>query len=581
MAETDAAAVYRMTKDGKFNTHALWWFSMDWFREKNEVPMTAMKVLFKEYDRYPPFGTVDMRELLLLIRDLGLDVSKATDEVKKFDTTGSRELDFDEFCTFAADYMQRGYVQELYPDRAKAKQAWYRDHHITAEHSERALRPMKNLILGLASIEFGGVPFFLWLGLCQHAMVGYIIVFATCMCVFRAKVWAIKKTSESLHAFAKYWDELKQSTFKLPFTGTETGIPSFGATLLSTIPQYTDNFTLCLAIGDIQAQWGRIPRLQDMWVGSWKRVLVITVEVGSWKLGLGSGTIATHVSLAQLLGILMIVGLVMHAYLFCVHWARSELGAAARVANLNLIADVVELAEGDFSAPAPSQATVPATMMPSSVASTLEESDAHQDNFHQTLQEGRKYDIPPGQHPAPSPSRADLAQPLLKDTENTGHAPSGPTPSAGSELEPPAVNLHEVGMGLDAETSEARQLDALWSRFMAKVVFGCNLRFWFKISLQVLLYAAGTHKKTMWISILNGVIHVALGTYPYVAKLLLAKSVPRKRKLLGLVSVFVCLAPFWGSLVRLSGIFLCKSHVFSFSAHGCEGEDPFGAPLLV
>ncbi|CAK0860961.1 unnamed protein product [Prorocentrum cordatum] len=122
---------------------ALWQFTMDRFRgQEGEQPLLAKDKILEpvlrtpfglrsgsglraapeaqEYDRYAPYGTIDMRELFLLIRDLGFDVSKSADEVKKFDRTEGNsddKLDFHEFCSFVESYMQRDHVQSKYkPD---------------------------------------------------------------------------------------------------------------------------------------------------------------------------------------------------------------------------------------------------------------------------------------------------------------------------------------------------------------------------------------------------------------------------------------------------------------------------------
>ena len=325
---------------------------------------------------------------------------------------------------------------------------------------------------------------------------------------------------------------------------------------LTTIPALTDNWALGLAIAGAQRTWNRnSDMLQHAWIITWH-------DVPYMKF------LAAAVTLPAVLMLLIGFGLAIHLYYFVLHMNSGNLVGAARVCNINVLADMVEESEREeelLSAPEPVTHASPADR-PSSVTKS---EHVEGEQTHST-----------GSGPASS-SVGDieaLAEPLLTKTGADIEANSSShSVDSIKHKAPDDMDLSNVDMKVDAKTFEQNRLSALRTRFLAKVVCGCSLRLWFKVSLQVLLSILGLPGTEMLVlSIITGLMHVLQGTLPYASALLDARHMGH-RKCGHLAFMCFVLAPVFMSFVRMCGIRLCVSGVFSFSSGGCVPLANFGS----
>jgi len=114
--------LYKMIKEGKSTISDTWQFTMQRYHEemnsapgtellleKNKTLEPILRRFFKEYDRYPPYGTIEAVELRMLVKDLGFQVTEETmaRQLKQYDRNNDKELDFEEFCGIIGNFLQR------------------------------------------------------------------------------------------------------------------------------------------------------------------------------------------------------------------------------------------------------------------------------------------------------------------------------------------------------------------------------------------------------------------------------------------------------------------------------------------
>jgi len=100
-------------------------------------------------------------------------------------------------------------------------------------------------------------------------------------------------------------------------------------TFVLNIPAFTDNMALSLAIGNVQTIWESDKRLQCLWQKTWQDMPIMNVAMGC-------------ISLPVTLGVIMLIGLVMHVSTFLAK-IEDNPRAAAEVASLGVFSKLHEV----------------------------------------------------------------------------------------------------------------------------------------------------------------------------------------------------------------------------------------------
>lgn len=493
---------------------------------------------------------------------------------------------------------------------------------------------MNNSVFKLGAVEFGAVPVFLYFGRKRMTGIGQTLIYIMYGFIFCVTWWTAKRLSNiddrSKAAYHRMW------VTRVHMCKVNTHVSVFVKDFLSGIPQYTDNMALSLAIGDVAAKWD--DKLQVWWHSTWIHVPLI-------------GPILAQFTLAGILVVLMCISLATHIKSWLFALVSKDNITSARVAGLLALGSMDEFykehineetKEEEFPEKQPylvdklmcvravncinqSLSALRAfmgacvAMLRACVAKLRGCIIRKPEPLSQKLlseDEARSQAVEDDE---------DEVMKMLRDGEEAveDDVVRVATPPPASSVPTPGDPESEEGRLPTKEEQEAALLklrfSACESRFIAKVVVGCSLRFWFKASYVILMVVTGQldTARVMVFALANSLMHVAVGTQPYLTaalELLKAeakaevaaerldtendvnelyieenkasdaevKRIVRIRFLLKFgFRIVILLFPVWGSLVRLIGVVVCPSGYFAFTEFGCVSKSALVTPKLL
>jgi len=186
------------------------------------------------------------------------------------------------------------------------------------------------------AVEFTLVPWFLILGLNRLINLGSVLLYA----IYGAVCFAIMKGADAVAKvhpeIEKDWKARWKTSTKVPMLTCfapsgfiKLPISDLLVTFVLNIPAFTDNMALSLAIGNVQTIWESDKRLQCLWQKTWQDMPIMNVAMGC-------------ISLPVTLGVIMLIGLVMHVSTFLAK-IEDNPRAAAEVASLGVFSKLHEV----------------------------------------------------------------------------------------------------------------------------------------------------------------------------------------------------------------------------------------------
>lgn len=404
-------------------------------------------------------------------------------------------------------------------------------------------------IFGFGIFEFLSMPLFLYMGYNELTSLGtkfvYLVYVVVVLATYREVYWLSRIDQRAWRASRRLWS----SKWKLP-GNIETPVPLFVKEFITSIPQYTDNMVLSLAIGDISRQWNQ--QLESWWIFTWRTVPL-------------AGAIARVLSLPTVLFCLMFVSLMLQMHSWLTGLAKRQNATAAQVANLSVLAliDVAYMEEVPHA---------------NRVGADLDGGD----DVTKRAADG-SLTVLERAHIAALVVRCDASvarcQNAIKNlVNNLGRANEADDFSD----EVPASDYTRLPTDQEQRLSIIQaKLAASRRRFLVKVITGCSPRLWFKASMEILLVKTGNNAwKMMAVSIATSLVHVAFGAEPYLGNLWEHTRDNRAKFWRELLLILICIFPVWGSMIRLAGLWTCPSGIFAFTVLGCVSADSEGFPNM-